>query len=452
MFVTKRCVARRTVLRGIGATLALPLLDSMVPAFALPSQKAVLAVPKLGFVYVGNSASTPGFWTPAATGESYELTPILQPLSPFRDRVLVVSGLDNRPGEAWLGEPGGGHARCSGAFLTGVHAKPTEGADLGAGVSVDQIAASHIGRQSQLASLELTLDSPDVVGTCDAGFSCAYTNTISWRGASSPLPMENNPRAVFERLFGDSGSTDPGVRLRRMLEHRTILDSISDKIADLQRELGAQDRIKLSNYLEAIRDIERRIQNAEDQGIRQVPEATQPAGIPESFEEHVKLMFDLQVLAYQTETTRVITLMLVRELSNRTYPEIGVPEPHHEVSHHQDSADRLAKLATINTYHMTLFAEYLNKLRATSDGDGTLLDHTLILYGSGMGNSNLHEPRDLPILLAGGAAAGLKAGRHVRCHEGTPLANLYVTMLGKLGIPVEQFGDSTGSVPLVSDI
>jgi hypothetical protein len=365
----------------------------------------------------------------------------------------VVTGLDNRPALALQGEPAGGHGRIGAAFLTGVHAKPTEGADFRAGVSIDQIAAAHLARETELASLELGLESTELVGACDVGFSCAYVNTLCWRSPTTPLPMENNPRAVFERLFGDSASTDARARLARIASDRSLLDSVVDKVTELERDLGPGDRAKLAEYLEAVRDIERRITRAEAQSARELPAVDRPSGsVPASFAEYAKLMFDLQVLAYQADLTRVITFMIAKELSGRTYPELGVPDPHHPLSHHQNDPARLEKLARINVFHLELFAYYLEKLGATPDGDGSLLDQAVLIYGSGMGDSNLHDPRDLPILVAGGGAGQLRGGRHLRFPKETPLTNLYLTALATVGVPVERIGDSTGAMQELSGI
>ncbi len=451
MIITKKAIPRRTVLRGLGATVALPFLDGMVPAFAASRSAVAKPRTRLGLVYVPHGAVMNN-WTPAAEGAGFELTPILQPLAPFRDRLLVLTGLDNKPALALQGEPAGGHGRIGAAFLTGVHAKPTEGADFRAGVSIDQIAAAHLGEETQLASLELGLESTELAGACDVGFSCAYVNTICWRSPTMPLPMENNPRAVFERLFGDADTLNPSARVARIRRDRSILDSVTQKVADLQRGLGSPDRGKLNEYLEAIRDSERRIQKAEVQSARELPLVDAPSGsIPASFEDYAKLMFDLQVLAYQCDLTRVITFMIGKELSGRTYPEIGVPDPHHPLSHHQNDPQKLDKLGRINTLHLQLFAYYLEKLRSTPDGDGSLLDHMVLLYGSGMGDSNLHDPRNLPILVVGGAGQ-ITGGRHVKYAKETPLTNLYMTVLNKVGVPVERIGDSTGSVEHLSDI
>jgi hypothetical protein len=441
MIVMKKAIPRRAVLRGLGATVALPLLDAMVPALATAQNAGPKEASRLSTIYVGNGAVMKG-WTPATEGTGFELTAMLEPLAPFRDRLLVLSGLDNKPGLALPGEPAGGHGRIAGSFLTGVHVKPTEGADFQAGISVDQIAARELGRQTELASLELSLDTTEFAGACDAGFSCAYTTTLCWGGPASPIPMEHDPRAVFERLFGDHGSTDRAARLARLDADRSVLDSVTEKIARLQRGLGSRDREKLSQYLDAVRDVERRIQRAEEQSARELPVVEQPAGVPDLFEEYARLMFDLQVLALQSDLTRVVTFMLAAELSARTYREAGVADPHHAISHHQRNPDNLEKLVKIGTYHSKLVAYYLEKLQATPDGDGSLLDHTSVVYGRGMSDSNAHQPLDLPIAVF---ARDLGGGRHVR-YTGAPLTNLYMTLLVNLGVPVERIGDSTGKL------
>jgi hypothetical protein len=451
MIITRRYLPRRSFLRGMGAALALPLLDGMVPALTALGKTAAKPVRRLGVVYLPNGMNI-WKWTPGTEGAAFELTPILEPLAPYRDRLLVLSGMSNKEADGVSGEGGGDHSRGQAAFLTGVHAKKTQGPDFQAGVSMDQIAARELGRATQLASLEVALESNDLVGGCEIGLACAYTGTISWRSPSAPVPMEMDPRAVFERLFGATDSTDPRERLERLKTERSILDSVSDDLAWLQKRLGPGDRTKLADYLEAVRDVERRIQKSEEQSDRQFPVVQQPTGIPASFEEHITLMFDLMALAYQTDLTRVSTFMVGREQSTRTYPEIGVPEPHHPVSHHQQRPEYLDKLARINIFHMKMFASFLEKLRSTPDGDGTLLDNVMILYGSGLSNPDEHNHHDLPILLAGGGAGQIKGGRHIKCPLDTPLANLHLTLLDKMGVPVERLGDSTGHIELVSGI
>lgn len=437
MIITKKAISRRAVLRGLGTTLALPLLDGMVPALTAWSRTPANPTKRFGIVYVANGMVMEN-WTPKAVGAGFEITPILQPLAPYRERLLVVSGLNNN-------EDDKSHETGSTKFLTGMPPKSTQGADLQAGVSVDQVAARAYGQHTQLASLELALDAGEFGGTCGAGYSCAYTNTICWRGPSTPLPMETNPRVVFERLLGDGGSTDPAARMARMRKDRSILDSVTDKLSRLNRDLGARDQSKLSEYLEAVRDVERRIEKAEAQGGQELPDVSQPAGIPASFEEHAKLMFDLQVLAYQTDLTRVITFMVGREFSGRTYPEIGISEAHHPLSHHQYDPEKLAKLTKLQTYQASIFAYYLDKLNSVKDGDGTLLDTTMILYGGGLSDSNAHLATNLPVVLVGGTGS-IQGGRHLKFGDETPMANLHVTMLHKLGVEVESLGDSTGEL------
>ena len=438
MIITRKALPRRTVLRGLGASLALPLLDGMVPAFAALRKTAAAPVKRLGVVYVPNGMMM-NHWTPRTEGAGFDLPAILEPLEPFRRHVQVLSGMHGVDGE-------GPHARSSTRFLTGVGAKPDNGSNLSAGVSMDQLAGRALGRETQLATLELALDGRDFAGSCDDGFSCAYTNTIVWANDTTPLPMENNPRVVFERLFGDSGSTDPAVRKARLRKDASLLDSVTERAGALSRELGARDRAKLDQYLDAVRDVERRIQMAEAQSGRELPVVDQPAGIPGTFGEHARLMFDLQALAYETDLSRVVTFMMGREITGRTYAEIGVPDAHHPISHHQRDPAKLAKLTRINQYHVQLFAELLARLEATPDGDGTLLDHSMIVYGAGMADSNAHASQDLPILLAGGGAG--TGGRHVRYPEHTPLANLHLSLLDRLGVPAESLGHANGRLPL----
>ena len=452
MYVMKKSLSRRTFLQGIGATMALPLLDSMVPAFAATRNTAANPISRLGIIYIPHGAVLDK-WIPETDGPDYEMSPTLKTLDKFREDVLVITNLDNSPALVRAGEPFAGHSNIAGAFLSGVHAKPTEGADVEAGVTVDQIAARHFEKDTQIASLELGIEPTDLAGSCDVGFSCAYINTVSWRTPTMPLPVENNPRALFERLFGDTDTTDSAARLKRMKKDSSILDSVNDEVASLQRKLGPSDRSKLAQYLEAVRDIERRIQIAEEQRDRELPLVDRPTGaIPDSFAEHVKLMMDLQVLAYQTDMTRVITFMMSKDITNRTYPEIGVRDPHHPLSHHQHNPKSLEKLAKINVFHLQMFEYYLEKLKSTPDGDGSLLDHMILMYGSGMGDSDAHSPKDLPILLAGGGCGQIKGGRHIRTPEGTPLTNLYLTMLNKLGVSAESIGDSTGQMQELSGV
>jgi len=376
----------------------------------------------------------------------------MKPLEPFRDRINVLSGLAQINGRA-LGDGPGDHARAGATWLTGVHPKKTEGSDIHAGISADQIAAKELGKSTQLASLELGLEEPSMVGGCDSGYSCAYTNTISWRTPTTPNPMEVSPRAVFERLFGDGDSTDSASRLKRMQEDSSILDYVRENVGRLQPRLGARDNRKLNEYLEGIRDIERRIQKAEQQSATmKMPVMERPAGIPEEFEDHAKLMSDLLVIAFQTDMTRVVTFMLAREGSNRSYRSIGVSDGHHSVTHHQNDPEKIAKTVKINELHVKTFAYLLQRLQATPDGDGTLLDHSMILYGSSIADGNAHTHHDLPLVLAGGAAGQLKCGRHIRYPQETPMNNLLLAMLDKAGIPAEHLGDSTGKAQYLSGV
>ena len=444
-FIVKRRIPRRAVLRGLGASLALPLLDGMVPALA--AQRPGRPVRRLSVVYVPNGMAMDK-WTPITSGTgpeftAFEFSPTLKALEPFREHLVVVGGLSvaRNAGDTV-------HARASTRFLTGV--PPRENlSDNGirADISMDQVAARTLAQQTQLGSLELGLDTNDFAGFCDGGYSCTYTSTISWRGPTTPLPMEYNPRVVFERLFGDGGTTDPAARRARLKKDRSILDSVNEGIARLVRDLGAPDRSKLEEYLEAVRDVERRIQKAEEQGDLELPTLAQPAGIPASYEDHAKLMFDLQVLAYQADLTRVITFMMARELSGRGYPQIGVSDAHHSISHHSNDPSKLEPYSKINAYHVGLFSYYVEKLRATPDGDGSLLDSMALLFGCGMSDGNGHTPRNLPIVLLGGAARG---GRYINYSGEPSLANLHLTLLDKLGTPVEKLGDSDGKLDLLS--
>ena len=444
MMITKMAMSRRTALRGIGTTLALPLLDGMVPALSALSTTAAKPVVRFGAVYVPNGIVMQN-WTPALEGSAFEMTPILEPLAPFRDQMLVLSGLNSTPpGDV----RGGTHSRAATRFLTDEQPRDPGPWAKREAVSMDQIAARELGNHTPLASLELGLEGANFAGSCDSGgFSCAFSYTISWRNASTPLPMEHNPRAIFERLFGDSQNTDPAAQQARMRDQRSILDSVSEDVARLRQRLGPTDRVKVGTYLEAVRDVERRIQMAEAQGVQEVPLMDRPLGVPTDFVDHATLMYDLQLLAYQIDRTRVVTFMAGHELSGRTYPEIGVPDAHHPLSHHRGVPASLAKLTKLNTHHVSLFASFLEKLRATTDGDGSLLDHVMIVYGAGMSDSNAHSPYNLPMLLLGGGAGQLKGGRHIVYPERTPLANLHVSLLDKLGTPIERIGDSSGPLP-----
>ena len=441
MIIKKLSLPRRTFLRGAGAAVALPLLDAMVPALSAVTRTAASPVRRLGFVYIPNGAVMQQ-WTPTEVGSGFELSPILQPLAPYRDQLTVVSGLAHGQAEP-LGDGNGEHSRASSTWLNGVHPKQTEGADVRAGITADQLAARHLGRDTPLPSLELAIDLDGLVGNCENGYSCVYLNTVAWRSPTTPLPMENNPRVVFERLFGDGGTTEQ--RVAEMRRDRSILDSVTDDLATLEHRIGAGDRSRLDQYLDAIRALERRIQLAEVQSAdAELPALARPVGIPETFEGHVKLMFDLISLAYQADLTRVFTFMLGRELGGRTYPHLGVPDPHHGLSHHRSDPEKLDKLTRINTYHMGLFTHLLESLGSAPDGDGTVLDHSMVLYGGGLGDSNDHAHFDLPELVVGGGSGRLKGGRHLQYPKDTPMNNLLVSMLDKAGLPADQFGDSTG--------
>ena len=440
MIITRKAIPRRTVLRGIGAGLALPLLDGMVPAFAAIRNSAAAPVRRFGVFYVPNGMAMK-HWTPKTDGLGFESTRLLSHLDAYRDQMTVLTGLNGVPSNA------GVHASAATRFLTGVTPARTE-SNLRAGVSVDQLIARETARHTQLGSLELALDSRDVSGSCDVGFSCTYTSNISWRNETTPLLGENNPRAVFEQLFGDSGSTDAATRLDRIRKDRSILDSVSDKIGALQRGLGPADQVRVNEYLEAVRDVERRIRMAEAQSDRELPEVVQPAGIPATYGEHANLMSDLLLLAYQTDLTRVGTYMMAREISGRTYPEIGVPDSHHPTSHHRDDPTLYEKIAKINEYHLSLFAYFLEKARATPDGDGNLLDNMMVLYGAGMSDSNRHDNKGLPLVLVGGGGGKLHAGGHLR-YEDTSISNLHLTVLDKMGVRVDKMSDATGRLELL---
>ncbi len=448
MIVTKRNLPRRTLLRGVGATLALPFLDAMAPALTALARTAAAPTPRLGFVYVPNGVVLPE-WRPEETGAGFTLSPTLAPLAPLREQLMVLTGLAHRQAEAF-GDGNGDHSRASAAWLTGVHARQTEGADVLAGVSADQVAARVLGRQTPLPSLELALEANELIGNCDVGYSCVYQNTISWRTSTTPVPMETHPRIVFERLFGDGSS--PEVRRTRLRSTRSILDSVTEEAARLQRTLGAGDRTRMTQYLDAVREVEQRVQRAEDYSVDaglELPE--RPVSVPEQFADHARLMFDLLALAYQADITRVSTFLLGRELSQRTYPEIGVPGPHHTLSHHRGDDEKIAQVAKINLYHVQLFSRFLETLQSVPDGDGSLLDHTMLVYGGGIGDGNLHEHVDLPVLLAGGGAY-LRTGRHVVYTEEPPMANLLLSLLTRAGVPTEALGDSTGRLEGLSEV
>lgn len=443
MIITRKSLPRRMFLRGLGTTLALPLLDSMIPAMAWAG--AAKPTVRLGFVYhpVGMILNQ---WMPTTEGANFEFTPTMKALEPFREHLTVFTGLAQVNGRA-LGDGAGDHAREGATWLTGVHPKKTEGVGIRAGVSADQLAARELAKSTQLASLELGLEGPSLAGECDSGYSCAYTNTVSWRGDTTPLPVEINPRVVFERLFGDGESTDPAARLAMLKEQRSVLDYVSGSIDRLETKIGAGDRNKLSEYLEGIRDIERRIQKAEQQSAdMKLPAMDRPSGVPEAFEDHAKLMMDLQVIAFQTDMTRVITFMLGRAGSNRPYRNIGISDGHHSITHHQNDPVKIANVAKIDAFLVQTFAYFLERLKATPDGDGNLLDHSLILYGSGLGDANVHTHHELPTAVLGGGAGQMKGGRHLKYPKDTPLNNLLVSLLHKGGVRTENFGDATGEL------
>jgi hypothetical protein len=444
MMIFGKAIPRRTFLRGIGATVALPLLDAMVPAFARAAEPAK----RLAIVYVPNGRIM-NQWTPTAVGGDFELTRLLQPLAKFRDRFVVLSGLSQEPARALPGQQIGVHERPAGAYLTGVQAKWTDGTDFRNGVSFDQIIATELGKQTQLTSLEVSLDQAGIIGACERGWSCAYINTLCWQSSTTPLPMEHNPRRVFERLFGDLQSTDAREQQASFRRNRGILDSVTEAMANLARELGPADRTKLAEYTHSIRDIERRIEVAERQGSRELPWVERPVGIPATYQEHAKLMADLQVLAFQADITRVITFMMGREKTNRPFPEIGIADAHHPLTHHAGNQSKIDKVLQIEALQSELFAYYLEKLQATADGDGSLLDHSIVTFGSAISDGNSHDFRDLPLLVFG-AGGGIKGGRHLEYPVETPMTNLFLTVLDRLGLPVENFGDSTGKLDLLS--
>jgi hypothetical protein len=432
-FLTSKSLPRRTVLRGLGASLALPFLQAMAP-----SAKAAVKPSHRFLTFYTPNGMAMEYWTPKSEGAAFELTPILEPLAPYKSQLLVLSGLH----ASWNYI----HAGASGSFLTGTTRGGRNEVEIFAEVSIDQLLARRFSSETQVASLELSMDAPANAGACTGNLSCVYTHTLSWRSATQPLPVEYNPRAVFERLFGDSGRTDWASREARMRQHKSILDSVSEKLSSLKRELGAPDQSKVNEYTDAIRDVERRIQKAEEQRDLALPAMEAPSGVPPVFEDHLQLMLDLQLLAFQSDLTRVISFMIGKEQSARPYPQIGVPEAHHPLSHHDNAPELVAKMSKINRYHVELFARFAARLRATPDGDGSLLDHMTILYGSGISNSQRHAGDNLPILLVGGGAGTLKGGRHIVYKEKPSMANLLVTIMDKMGVPVEKVGGSSGKL------
>jgi hypothetical protein len=439
MFLTKRSIPRRTFVRGLGVGVALPLIDAMVPALTQPAQTAAKPQLRMGFVYIPHGVIMRE-WTPAAAGADFEFTPILKPLEPFRQSTVVVSNLTRA-------DVASNHAVSAACWLTGTPPKRTDGPDFRAATSVDQLIAKQIGQDTTFPSIEVaTEDFSGLVGACDPGYSCAYMNTLNWQTETTPLPMEINPRVVFERLFGGGGTADQ--RLSRMRTDRSLLDFVADDLRVLQRDLGQSDRKKIDEYFANVREIERRIQRAEQVARAQPDVPAAPVGVPESYVEHVGLLFDLLALALQTDQTRVFTFMMAREVSQRTYPEIGVTEPHHSISHHGNRPAAIAGHAKLNAYHLSMVATFLERLRTTPDGDGSLLDHSLILYGSGMSDGNGHTGSPLPHVMIGGAAGRVKGNRHIVTPENTPMANLLLAMAHKAGVEQDRFGVSTSSVEL----
>lgn len=448
MIVRKLALPRRTFLRGAGASLALPLLDAMVPAFA---QGGGRPAKRLGFVYLPNGVamnfSGVNYWTPEGEGEGYESSPILTPLAPYRDRMHVISGLAQHQADAHDDGANGDHTRGTSSWLTGVHCKRTEGADVENGISADQVAAQRLGRETALPSLELAIDLNFLAGQCENSYSCVYLNTLSWASPTQPMPTENNPRIVFERLFGDGGTTEE--RRAQAAENRSILDSVGEDLGRLGRSLGPSDRTQVDEYLTAIREVERRIQGVERLGVDQgLPALERPRGIPENFGEHVGLMYELIWLAFQADLTRVVTFMLGRELNFRTYPEIGVNEGHHGLSHHQDNPEKLERYARLNTYQTTLFKGFLDRLASTPESGGSLLDNSMFLYGAALSNPNLHAHYDLPLLTVGGPAGRPGAGRHTHYPAETPMTNLLLSLLDGVDVHPDSLGDSTGRLEL----
>ncbi|HXD21415.1 MAG TPA: DUF1552 domain-containing protein [Vicinamibacterales bacterium] len=438
MIITKKALPRRTFLKGVNAALALPLLDAMIPAATALAKTPAKPVARLGFVFIPMGCDH-SRWTPAGQDTLGELSPILASLAPVKDHLTVVSNL--RLENAYPGT----HDTSNAGFLSAAFAKHTESSDYYLGTTVDQVAARQMGQDTQLRSLELSMDLSSRAGVCNNGYACVYSNSLSWSSPTTPLPSEAHPRLVFERLFGEGGSA---AERRALLRSRaSLLDSFSEDIARLKRRVGIGDRARVDHYLDSVRDVEHQIQRAEAAAAdNPVTDLDRPEGVPAAFADHAKLMFDLQVLAFQADITRVITFQLTRELSNRTYPEIGVPDPHHPISHHGNDPEKIAMIAKINAFHVSLFSQFLEKLKATPDGDGSLLDHTVYLYGSGMGNPSVHDHENLPILVAGGAASGLRGGRHIKYKNGTPLANLHLTLMDRVGVHLDAFGDSNGKI------
>lgn len=441
-FITKKALPRRAVLKGIGTTLALPLLGAMVPAMTATAKTAANPVPRLGFFYAPNGMFLPNFHPTGDGGRDYTITPTLSPLESHREQMVVISGLSNSAVVS-PNEGGGVHTRAHGGWLSGVLPKRTEGADVLAGKTIDQYAADVLGKDTSLRSLELTSETNYTVGNCENGYSCTYQNSTSWRTPTTPLPHERDPRVVFQRLFGDGGSLE--ARLAQMKADRSILDSVTQSINQLESKLGPGDRIVVDEYLTAVREIEQRIQRTQQNNVSTpLPNVEQPAGVPDSYEEHIETLFEMLALAFQADVTRVSCFQMARELSGRTYPNIGVPEAHHSVSHHQLNPHNIEQYTRINTHQVSLFSKLIERLHNTPDGDGSLLDHSIMMYGSGMGDGDHHTPYNLPVILVGGGRGQLEGGRHIKYPMHTPFMNLGLSLLDKVGVEIESLGDSTG--------
>ena len=437
-YITKKSIPRRTFIKGVGTTLALPLLNAMVPAATALAKTPGNSVRRLGYVFMPMGCDQ-SRWTPRSEHTLDKLSPILDSLAPVKDQTTVLTNMELRSAYP------GSHATSNSSFLSCAKAKVTESSDYYLGTTVDQLAAQQIGQETQLPSLELAMDLLQITGQCDNGYACVYQNNLSWSSPTTPLPAEAHPRIVFEQLFGDGGT--PEDRRTALRKRGSLLDSVADSMERLRRELGPSDRSRISQYLDSVREVERRIQQAESASKDSpLPDLDRPMGVPAAYADHARLMFDLQLLAYQGDITRISTFQIARETSNRSYPEIGVPDPHHPLSHHGDDPEKIERMSKINAFHVSLFSDYLQKLKATPEGNGSLLDNVLILYGSGIGNPNVHDHTDLPIIVSGGAAGGMKGNRHIRYEEATPLANLHLTLLDKVGVELDSFADSTGII------
>ena len=452
MIITKMALPRRTFLRGVGATLALPLLDAMIPALTAASKTAASTVRRMGFLYVPHGSvnwikGPANKWTPANEGKIGELGQIMSALTPFKDQLIIPTNLEHKNAQGNGTDGNAEHTRANATWLSATRPKMTEGADVQLATTVDQLAARELCKDTRLPSLELSMEENFVVGNCDNGYNCVYMNTMAWASPTTPLPMENNPRVVFERLFGDGGTAAQMSAETR--KDRSILDAVTAEMARIRKTLGSSDRAKMNDYVDAVREVERRIQSAEAHSAASVTLPERPIGVPESFDDHGKLMIDLQILAFQADITRVFTFMLGREQNNsHTFSWIGVNEGHHAVSHLPESAEKFEKIAKIDTYHMSLFAYLLEKMQSVNEADGTLLDHSMLLYGSGMGNGHHHSHMNLPLVVAGGFGGQLQGGRHIRYPEYVPMANLLLGLLDKAGVHLDQFGDSTGRIDL----